>query len=594
MILQGLVQYYETLAKRGEISKSGWNPSKVTYALNLNEEGELRSILSLKTEQQVGKKTDLLPRILSVPLPEKRASGILAQFLCDTNSYFLGIDSKGKPKRTQDCFLASKERHEEILAEVNCPAAQAILLFFQNWKPEEAENHPVLQEKWEEIKNETGNFIFFYNLRSVLEEESICKAWDLEYEKKSNTAEDSAIMTCLVTGKKSVIPHIHSAIKGVQGAQSSGAALISFNAPSFCSYEREQNFNAPVGQYAVFAYTTALNHLLAQREERFQIGDTTVVCWAETGEKAYQQVGMMGMGMKYLQANDVDIQNKLLRTLDNISKGTTSDWEGTVLSPDTKFYILGLAPNAARLSVRFFLKNNFSGFLANVQEHQKRLDISKSTTDHFEQIPLWHLLQETVNQKSTDKNPSPQMTGQVLKAILQNTPYPATFLTGVQSRIRAEHQISRGRAAIIKAYYLQNKHQQCPKEVLTVSLNKETNNIPYVLGRLFSVLEEVQELAATSKLNATIKDKYFNSASSTPSNIFPHLLNLAQKHLRKLKAGIKVNKEKQIQELLDKLGEEFPSQLTLPERGSFQLGYYQQTQDRYTKKEVSTTESMEE
>ena len=194
------------------------------------------------------------------------------------------------------------------------------------------------------------------------------------------------------------------------------------------------------------------------------------------------------------------------------------------------------------------------------------------------------MLNETVNQNAQKKTASPVLAGELLRAILTNTPYPATLLNGVTLRIRAEHEITRGRAAIIKAYYLnqRNPNPDVPKEVLTVSLNPDSNNVYYNLGRLFSVLEDIQS-KANPGINATIRDRYFNAASATPAHVFPILLNLAQKHLKKLNEGQRVYYGKQLGSITDKLGEEYPNRLTLPQQGSFQLGYYHQTQERYQK-----------
>lgn len=275
--------------------------------------------------------------------------------------------------------------------------------------------------------------------------------------------------------------------------------------------------------------------------------------------------------------------------LKQLLEGRSIRFNEAILEPARPFYILGLAPNAARLSVRFFLRNSFGGFLKNVQAHHERLEIVKPAYDKFDTLPLWKLLSETVNQNSRDKSPSPNMAGETISAVLTDMPYPATLLNGAQLRIRAEREITRGRAAIIKAYYLKHPHPDIPKEVLTVSLNSDSTNIPYVLGRLFSVLEAIQS-AANPGINATIKDRYFNAASATPGHVFPILLNLSQKHLRKLDDGLRIHYEKQLTELMNLLCEEFPSRLSLPQQGAFQLGYYHQTQKRYEKKEDMTDE----
>ena len=333
-----------------------------------------------------------------------------------------------------------------------------------------------------------------------------------------------------------------------------------------------------MGTYAAFAYTTALNHLLTDREHVQHIGDSTVVCWAAGGQSAYQDLGMAALYGDSLPQRD------LQAVLGKLARGEAVEWDDTTLDPEVRFYVLGLAPNAARLSVRFFWQNRFGDFAGNLRAHYERLRIVRPSFDKRETLSVRSLLWETVNRNSREGRPMPQMAGDVLRAVLTNTPYPATLLHGVTLRIRAERDITRGRAAILKAYYCQNKNDGCPEEVLTVELNEQSRYLPYVLGQLFSVLEAVQN-AANPDITVTIKDTYFSSASSTPAVVFPRLLSLAQKHLRKLKSDKSVYFDKQIGSLMEKIREPYPARLSLPEQGAFQIGYYHQTQKRYTKKE---------
>lgn len=575
MILQALTEYYRTLADSGKISPPGWGDVKVSYALCIGTDGTLEQVASVQTEQAKGKKTVLAPQLMRLPAPVKRASGIAANFLCDNAGYLLGVDNKGKPQRTLECFQACKVLHEELLAEVDSPAAQAVLAFFRTWQPEQAGSHPALAACWEDLMAGC-NLVFRYHGTFVHQDVLVRQAWDNHYQAEG----DGPQMVCLITGERGPVENIHPSIKNVQGAQSSGAALVSFNAPAFCSYGKEQNYNAPTSKYAAFAYTTALNHLLSDREHVYRMGDTTVVCWAKCGGDVYQNMmGWMFFGQEpaYTLA---DLQGALKR----LCSGNTAELAEERMDPNMEFYVLGLSPNAARLSVRFFLRNSFGAFLRNAQTHQQRLEIIKPTYDKFDTIPMWKLLDETVNQNSRDKSPAPNMAGEVLRSVLTDTRYPATLLNGVVLRIRAEHSVTRGRAAILKAYYLKNTHFDVPKEVLTVSLNPDSTNVPYNLGRLFSLLEAVQA-AANPGINATIKDKYFNSASATPAIVFPVLVNLAQKHLKKLDTGLRTYYDKQITELISKLGESYPPRMSLPQQGCFQLGYYHQTQSRFEKKE---------
>ena len=254
------------------------------------------------------------------------------------------------------------------------------------------------------------------------------------------------------------------------------------------------------------------------------------------------------------------------------------------LDPNRAFYILGLAPNAARIGVRFFLRNSFGRLMKNINDHNERMEIVRPANDNYATLPMWAMLRETVNLNARNKSPSPAMAGAVARAVFTGGLYPASLLSNTMLRIRAERSITRGRAAIIKAYYLKNTNDACPKEVLTVNLNEESTNVPYNLGRLFSVYEAAQQ-RANPGVKSTITDKYFNSAAATPATIFPILDNLYQKHLRKLETGVAIFFDKQVMELKSRFGEEYPTRLTLPQQGSFNLGYYHQTQKRYTKKE---------
>lgn len=575
MILQALVQHYEDLAAKGCVGRPGWGLVKVSFALYIDGQGSLVRVAATQESPTHGKKTAMVPQTMQLPAPVKRSSGISANFLCDNSSYILGVDAKGKPERALDCFAACKTLHEEILSGVDSAMAKAVLNFFEQWKPQEAQEHPALQPYWEEILK-GGNLVFRFDGKHAQEDEAVRRAWQKHYD----AADGGRQGICLVTGAEGPIAQLHPSIKGVRDAQSSGASLVSFNAPAFCSYGWEQGENAPTGEYAAFAYGTALNHLLADRDHVYQMGSTAVLYWAEGAESAYSDVfGALAMDAES-HYSDKDLQG-MLHALAN---GESVLYDEQMLDPNRTFYVLGLAPNAARLSVRFFLRNSFGAFLKNIEAHHQRLEIQRPNFDKTVRLPLWRLMSETVNQNARDKSPSPLMAGEVLRAILEDTYYPATLLNGIVLRIRAEHAVTRGRAAILKAYYLKNTNKDVPKEVLTVALNPESKNVPYTLGRLFSVLEAIQD-AANPNLNATIADKYFNAASATPAVIFPSLINLAKKHLRKLERGQRIYLEKQLTEVLSILGETYPVRLNLPQQGSFQLGYYHQTQMRYTRKD---------
>ena len=575
MILQALVSYYETLAARGELPQPGWAPVKVSYVLNLDDQGDITTVVCIKEEVTRGKKKVLVPQTIQLPAPVKRTVGVTANFLCDNSSYILGTDKKGKPKRSLECFQACKTLHETLLVSVEEPPARALLSFFEHWQPEKLTEHPAFAHQDMEDILASANLIFRYRGRYLHEIPAIRQAWQDYY----NNSQNGQQFPCLVTGKLAPVAQLHPSIKGIPGAQSSGASLVSFNAPAFCSYDREQGLNAPTSQYAAFAYGAALNYLIATPNTR--VGDVTLLFWAESGEEAYADA------LKQFSFGDEDDQYKekdLKGLMDSLAEGADVEWDGTRIDPNMTFYILGISPNAARLSVRFFLRNSFGQFIRNVKAHYDRLEIARPSFDPFDNIPVWRMLKETVNEKSREKKPAADMAGDTLRAILTNTPYPTTLLNGVTLRIRADREMNRTRAAILKAYYLKNRNPFVPEEVLTVSLNQDSNHEAYVLGRLFSVLEAIQS-DANPGINATIRDKYFSSASATPGVVFPTLVNLAQKHLRKLDEGKKIFYDKQLTELMSKLGETYPNRMNLPQQGAFQLGYYHQTQYRFTKKE---------
>lgn len=574
MILQALTRYYEDLLSRGEIAAPGWAPAKISLALYINENGELTQIVPTMVEGTKGKKTVMQPQLMVLPAAVKRTVSIASNFLWDNSAYLLGIDQKGKPERSRECFAAAAKLHHAVLDGIDSPNARAILAFFDTWEPERTAEHPALIRQLDDV-TAGGNLVFRVDGRKVEEDAAIREAW----QRYRDGGESGVKMQCLVTGKEDEIAAVHPSVKGVRDAQSSGAALVSFNAPAFCSYGREQNYNAPVGKYAAFAYTAALNHLLADSDHVQHIGDTTVVCWAEGADDAYPGFfsAVIGGGT-YGGLSDNDLRAALKR----LANGLPCDDLG--VDPNRPFYILGLAPNAARLSVRFFLRDSFGKLMENVNAHYERMEIVRPAYEKFNYLPLWSLLRETVNLNSRDKAPSPAMAGATARAIFSGARYPASLLEAVMLRIRAERDITWGKAAIIKAYYLKNPHEDCPKEVLTVSLNEASTNPAYTLGRLFSVYEAVQQ-AANPGINTTIKDKYFNSAAAMPASIFPVLNNLCQKHLRKLDARQHVYYDKQIMKLKGVLNENYPARMTLAQQGSFDLGYYHQTQKRYTKKE---------
>lgn len=585
MILQALVQLYDRLAEKGTLERPGWQPVNISYALQINDSGELMRAVPLLVKTVRGKKEIFAPRRMNVPAPVKRTVGIAANFLCDNSSYMLGFDQKGKPERTRDCFIACKKLHEELLSNCEHPAAKAILRFFERWKSEEADACAALDEYREEVTS-GANLVFMVGGTFAQDIPELKQAWDDAYGERGDAPE----MRCLVTGERGPIAVLHPAIKGVRGGQPTGTSLVSFNARAFESYAHDegQGANAPVSARAAFAYGAALNWLIGSEKNRILLGDTTVVFWAEDAEPAYAQ----WFGIAF-NGGDSDIlsQSDLTLAMKKLASGQPVDWNGVPLHPENRFYILGLAPNAARLSVRFFLCDSFGTFAKRMQEHYGRLEIVRPAYDTRETLTMWSLLNETVNQNARDKSPLPRLPGETMRAILSGTPYPETLYTQVQLRLRAGDALSRGKAAIVKAHLIKNTAGSARypdyKEALQVALNENNTYAPYLLGRLFAVFEGLQK-TANPNIVATIRDRYFSSACATPAVIFPVLRNLADAHLKKVTAiNVKYGRhyDNLIEDIYCKLNDSLPVRLNLQDQGVFQLGYYHQRQKLYEKKE---------
>lgn len=572
MILQALAAYYASLAEQGKIARPGWTKAKIAWALEIDADGTLRAVLPLKRPSADGKKQ--IPRELILPAAVKRTAGIASNFLWDNSAYLLGVDDKGNPERAIKCFEDAKVLHQRLLMDCGTAEARAICAFFDKWTPD-AES-PLLADCWKGLCA-GENLVFFFDGKFAPDYPALSKAWQRHYD----TAEEGEMMPCLVTGETAVPASVHPSIKNVRGAQSSGAALVSFNADAFCSYNRTQSENAPVSKAAAFAYTAALNTLLADREHVKLIGDATTVYWAEEAAPQYQDAFSA-----LLEGTDDAVTNADLDAFfTKLAAGEEADFGGLPVNPSNRFYILGLSPNAARISVRFFYRDSFGSLSAKLQRHYRDIFIISDGRNKWSTMPLWALLRETVNMKSNDKTPSPQMAGDVFRAMLSGGRYPETLMNQTLLRIRAEHEITRGRAGIVKAYLLRNTNSETIKEVATVSLNPDSTYTPYVLGRLFSVLEAAQQ-AANPGINATIKDRFFNSACATPAAVFPLLMKLSNSHLRKLDGGLNVYYAKQIGGLTERLDAAFPKNLSLQDQGAFILGYYHQTQKRYEKKQT--------
>lgn len=571
MILHALTQFYDRKSKEPDchLPLVGFSVEKIHFSLVLNSNGQLVQVLDLR--ERDGRRT--IPRLSIVPKGAKKSVNIAANFLWGSTSYVLGADEKKRPERTADCHEAFKGLHKDLLVNSNDKAAEAVLKFLEMWRPSGA---PAL-DLWQDMLS--GNLVFQLDGERgfVHERDKVKAVWEDHFGAK----ETQDIGACLIDGEYAPIARLHPSIKGVRGAQSSGAAIVSFNLEAFCSYNKTQNYNAPVSEVHTHQYSSALNELLRETGNRISIGDSTTVFWTERESPVEGYFGLI------LNPSDVAASdNKEIATfLDTIRDGKFP----AGVDPDIKFYILGLSPNTSRLSVRFWFVDTVKEISEKLVQHFRNLDIIKSFDSDPDYPGIWQLLQETRNRKSKD-GPPPLLAGALMRSILTGGLYPQQLLSAVIGRIRAEHNINYKRAAIIKAVLIRKKRILGQGMEVPMALDRENKNVAYLLGRLFAVLEKAQ-MDAVPGANATIKDRFYGSASATPRVVFPQLLRLSQHHIAKAEYGR--IRDRQIQEIVSDI-KEFPAHLGLDHQGMFAIGYYHQRQDIYTKKEKIELEKQKE
>jgi CRISPR-associated protein Csd1 len=615
VILQALNRYYDILVKDPdtEMPRFGYSTVGVSFALNISAEGELLDILPLFSQEQRGKKIVEVPRSMAVPQQVKRTVNIAPNFLWDNSVYVLGLseDNETKSSYCLDRFEAFHQLHRELLAGVYSQAAGAVLAFLEQHNPTRCREQPVIAGRLEALLK-GGNLVFQFGGAFVHRDPAIRQAWEA-YKAIQGTDQ----MQCLVTGEIVSIARLHPSLKRVRGAQPSGATLVGFNASAYESYNRSQGLISPIGESATFAYTTALNYLLsdANPNKKFYLGDTTIVYWAESENPAYASAFSSMLAPEYIEESNAEDQAGRKRAEAALKTSAQKVRRTQVLDMDAlladlqddnpRFYILGLAPNAARVSVRFFIADLFEDVMQNIMAHYRDLEIVKEFDNQPTYITVAHILDETVSKKARDKEAAPLLAGAVLRAILTNAPYPAALYYATLNRIRADmddkeksiKKINYVRAAMIKAFLLRKyRHQpQHPfQEVLIMALNEQSTIPAYLLGRLFAVLEKVQQ-EAIGDVNASIKDRYFTAACASPRNVFPTLLRLSQHHIAKAEYGYA--SDRRIQDILNLLDVErnpIPARLTLDEQGVFVLGYYHQRAAFYAKETKPTSEPAPE
>jgi CRISPR-associated protein Csd1 len=593
-ILASLNRAYDRLALRHEVPVFGFSSEKIGFVISLNVDGSL-ACPPIDIRSGTGKKLEAA--IIVVPQPPKRASGIASCFLWDKTSYVLGITNDEKKlkedgKRLKDEHQAFIDFHTILLKDTEDEGLKAFLAFLHSWNPGAFEQLDWPEEIKTNIKDQNVIFALERERQDNIFIHDRPAAKQIWGRLSSEGEKTQAI--CLVTGEQAPIARLHPGIKGVWGGQSSGGAIVSFNLDAFASYGHEQGDNAPVSEAAAFSYTTALNKYLEKgSENRLQIGDTSTVFWADASEAEDAQEAE-ALFPAFLSQIDEAAEAKyhIKPILDKIRQGQPLNSIKPRLAKGVRFYVLGLAPNAARLSIRFWFEDDFGKLAENYQNFLS--DMRIEPPDRDDDLALWKYLRETAVLGKAENVP-PNLAGEWMRSILTGTNYPMTLLSTVLMRIRADKDINARRVSILKAILTRNlKSKEAP-----VAFDPDNRNKGYLLGRLFAVYEHTQTAALGRNVNATIKDKFYGSASAQPRKIFHMLESGSANHLSKVgkqKPGYKVVLEKQISDIMNLMSpsdDPFPTSLSSEQQALFGLGYYHQRNEFFKSKATETTSSKE-
>ncbi len=594
MALRALYRLYERLEDDPGygIAPAGRSPQRITFVVVIEPDGRLVDIADARLP---GERRPEPRRVLVLGATKPSGSGLYPCFLWDAPGYLLGWDARPeRAARALKSFAAFRQHHLEVEAAVNVPEFSAVCRFLERWDPARAEEFPILEELATgfgvlQIRGETAyvhdhpEIQAWWDRRTGGDPERM-RVW---WQAPDGEADDAPSGQCLITGQTAPIARTHDKIKGVSGSQSSGATIAGFNDAAYWSYGLEQSYNAPVSVEAARRYTAALNALLGgprRDKHRLVVGGTTAVFWTgrpSVVEDVFAHFAREGSAA-LAEVQDETLRAKLQMFLTALRKGREA-YGNLDEDPDTTpFFILGLgAPTPARIAVRFFHRGTVAELLGNLRRHHADIGIERRFGAHSKrpepELPsTWYLLAET---RPPGGDVPPLLPPALLESIITGSRYPGALYTTILRRIAADRTVNYARASIIKGYLARNHRREVP-----VSLDTSRLDPAYRLGRLFAALEKTQLDALGGNLNATIRDRFYSSASATPAAVFPRLLRTYQHHLAKLEGGYKINREKLVQEILDPL-QGFPAHLGLDDQGLFAIGYYHQMNDFYRSKD---------
>lgn len=598
MLIQGLCDYYDLLEKKEKLPPKGYSPVNISYLVCLTPEGKIDEIINRQKTIQVpsGKdktKDKLVP--VSMFLPKRtQKPGIDSNVIEHRPLYLFGLNLVGTILTPEDRTNKAKKSHGAFvktnlafLEGLTSPVACAYRAFIQHWVPENEAENPFLLQLGKSYAGAGYVFCLSGHPEHLLHEDPEVKK-RAEAASEESTDEDAVFSQCSVTGKIAPIARIHEKIKGVSGGLTTGGVLVGFNSSAEESYGRQQSYNSDISQAAMEKYTQALNTLLSDKKHTVVLDTNTVVFWAISDNPNNDDLMQQLLNQRTDALNEEQTNTVLTSLMQDAREGTVISQRLAVqhhVDPNVVFYLAGLKPNSSRLAVKFVYRKVFGDLLFNIAQHQNDLQMSAKDRP----IPLWLIKRELISPKAKHEEVDPALLARLFDAMINGTDYPAYLLSTMVRRVKTDtdRDISNVRAGVIKACLNRKARKANQKEEITLSLNQNNQNPAYLCGRLFAVLEKLQQDAANQTLNRTIKDAYFASAAAKPALVFPRLIQLAQHHITKLSAGGGSQKFYHILmgEITNGLQDEFPDTLPLKGQGTFIIGYYQQRQDFYTKKE---------
>lgn len=584
MLIKALNEYYDILSEAGKVCPDGFSTQKVHYMIMLRKDGTISGIVDVTESDLEGKKKNIpleiiLPKRNSIPkinseIIEHRPSYIFGLNYDKKSGKYSAEDEKNRAKKSHEAFVKTNLEYTEGMTS---DIVIAYRNFIKNWKPEDETNSECLLKIGS--KYSASNFCFALDGHTEITlhdmDGDICSKIKNEINSKQ---EEKSTQICAITGKREEIAKIHDRISGLKGAQASGASMVCFNNKAEESYGKSQSYNSSVSQDTMRRYTEALNILISDSHHRMYMDDMTVVFWAMSFNDT-KEINMFSLmfnpSKDQLDAGETEMVLK--KAVEAMGIGKTVDLSSIDIDENVEFYVVGLTPNTSRISQKFLYHDKFGKIFGNVALHQADMFIDGSKGN----IPLWRIMKEIKSPKSTNEKTPPPLISAVFQAALSGGKYPESLLETAVRRVKTDKSVNYVRAGIIKACINRKSRIYKNKEELKLALDIENNDQAYLCGRLFAMLERIQNNASTSELNRTIKDSYFSSACAKPADIFPRLMKLAQYHLKKDDYGIIDNKI--VGEIMEKLGDEFPQTLSLNDQGKFIIGYYHQYQSFFKK-----------